>query len=140
LAVLLVHETNQGVCNFGKLNYYLGKHANDEGRESRYPNINFCEQPNAICDSEEHKELKWIAGMFYWVESLQSYNKEGWDYISELKKFVDNGLQGNDFIDAVSAIVNRGCHSPPCASGEVDGQTERASNFVKVLKELDLVD
>ena len=78
--------------------------------------------------------------MFYWVESLQSYNREGWDYISELKKFVDNGLQGNNFIDAVSAIVNRGCHSPPYTSGEVDGQTERASNFFKVLKELDLVD
>jgi hypothetical protein len=91
LSVLLAHETNQGVCNFGKLNYFLGKHANDEGRESRYPNINFCEQPNSICDSEEHTELKWIAGMFYWVESLQSYSKEGWDYISELKKFVDNG-------------------------------------------------
>jgi hypothetical protein len=78
--------------------------------------------------------------MFYWIESLQSYSKEGWDYISELKRFVDNGLQGNEFIDAVSAIVNRGCHSPPCPSGDVDGGPERASNFFKVLKELDLVD
>lgn len=44
----------------GKLNYYLGARAAEEGRDSRYPEINFCEQPNAICDSEEHKELKWI--------------------------------------------------------------------------------
>lgn len=28
-----------GVCNYGKLNYYLGKAAADEGRDSRYPDI-----------------------------------------------------------------------------------------------------
>eukprot|EP00804_Cyclotella_cryptica_P022742 CCRYP_004976-RM/>CCRYP_004976-RM protein AED:0.47 eAED:0.49 QI:0/0/0/1/0/0/4/0/208 len=99
--------------NFGKLNYYLGARAAEEGRASRYPDVNFCEHPDAICASEEHKELKWIAGMFYWVESLQNYNVGGWDYISELKKFVDNGMSGNSFIDAVSGIVNRGCHNPP---------------------------
>ena len=58
----------KGVCNFGKLNYYLGARAAEEGRESRYPDINFCEEPDAICASQEHKELKWIAGLFYWVE------------------------------------------------------------------------
>ena len=129
-----------GVCNFGKLNYYLGQRAADEGRASRYPDINFCEQPNAICDSEEHKELKWIAGMFYWVEELQSYNVGGWNYITELKKFVDGGMQdGNNFINAVSGIVNRGCHNPPCAAGPVDGESDRSSNFLKVMKEFKLV-
>ena len=122
-----------GVCNFGKLNYFLGKHAHDEGRDSRYPTINFCETPDAICASQEHKELKWIAGMFYWVESVQSYNVGGWDYITELKKFVDNGMSGTSFIDAVSGIVNRGCHNPPCSTGDVDGKWERSSNFNKVL-------
>ena len=57
-----------GVCNFGKLNYYLGAHAASEGREARYPDVDFCEQPDAICASDEHKELKWIAGYFYWTE------------------------------------------------------------------------
>lgn len=128
-----------GVCNFGKLNYYLGQRAADEGRASRYPDINFCEEPNAICDSEEHKELKWIAGMFYWVEELQSYNVGGWNYIKELQKFVDGGMKGSSFIDAVSGIVNRGCHDPPCAAGPVDGLSDRSSNFSKVLKELKLV-
>ena len=128
----------QGICNFGKLNYYLGARAAEEGRESRYPDINFCEDPGAICASQEHKELKWIAGMFYWVESLQSYSSGGWEYINELKSFVDGGMIGNQFIDAVSGIVNRGCHNPPCASGGVDGGAERAANFLKVLKELGL--
>jgi hypothetical protein len=103
-----------------------------------YPDINFCEQPDAICSSEEHKELKWIAGMFYWVESLQSYNVGGWNYIDELHKFVDNGMSGNSFIDAVSGIVNRGCHDPPCATGDVDGKADRSNNFYKVLAEFDI--
>ena len=127
-----------GVCNFGKLNYFLGARAASDGREARYPDIDFCEQPDAICASQEHKELKWIAGMFYWVESLQSYNVGGWNYIDELKKYVDNGMSGNSFIDAVSGIVNRGCHDPPCATGDVDGKADRATNFYKVLSEFDI--
>lgn len=49
-----------GICNFGMLNYFLGKRAADEGRESRYPHIDFCKDPGAICSREEHPELKWI--------------------------------------------------------------------------------
>ena len=48
--------------NFGKLNYYLGKRAADEGRESRYPSVDFCKDPEVICASSEYKELKWVAG------------------------------------------------------------------------------
>ena len=125
-----------GICNFGKLNYFLGKRAADEGRTSRYPEIDFCKDPEIICSSEEYKELKWIAGMFYWVESLQSYNERGWDYLTELHKFVDGGMQDTGFINAVSGIVNRGCHDPPCGTGEVDGMQERAGNFEKVLTTL----
>ena len=77
--------------------------------------------------------------MFYWVESLQSYNVGSWNYINELHKFVDGGMAGNSFIDAVSGIVNRGCHNPPCATGDVDGKSDRSTNFFKVLRELDLV-
>ena len=46
--------------NFGKLNYFLGKQAADEGHDTTYPSIDFCRDPEAICSSEEHKELKWI--------------------------------------------------------------------------------
>ena len=31
-----------GVCNFGKLNYFLGAGAANDGRSSRYPQIDFC--------------------------------------------------------------------------------------------------
>jgi len=54
-----------------------------------------------------------FAGLFYWVESLQSYDVGGWAYTTELHKFVDSGMSGSAFIDAVSGIVNRGCHNPP---------------------------
>ena len=101
-----------GVCNFGKLNYYLGARAAEEGRPSRYPSIDFCKDPEQICSSSAFKELKWVAGMFYWMESVQSYNEGGWRYMDELAKFVEGGMQGTAFIDAVSGIVNRGCHNP----------------------------
>jgi hypothetical protein len=100
------------VCNFGKLNYYLGARAAKEGRESKYPSVDFCKDPEVICSSSEYKELKWVAGMFYWMESVQSYNEGGWNYMDELAKFVEGGMQGTSFIDAVSGIVNRGCHNP----------------------------
>ena len=75
-----------------------------------------------ICASPEHKELKWIAGEFYWMESVQSYNVDGWDYTTELLKFVQGGMTGTSFIDGISGIVNRGCHNPvssPCVQIEV---------------------
>ena len=89
--------------------------------------------PEVICHSDEFKELKWIAGFFYWIESLQAYNERGWDYRTELHKFVDGGMGDHSFINAVSGIVNRGCHDPPCGTGAVDGTHERAGNFNLVL-------
>jgi len=123
-----------GVCNYGMLNYYLGKRAADEGREARYPSIDFCKDPGAICNREEYPELKWIAGMFYWIQSLQTYN-DGWYYIDNVKNFVEGGMRDDSFIDAVSGIVNRGCHNPPCenGTGPLDGGSERRENFRKVL-------
>jgi hypothetical protein len=90
-----------------KNSYFLGKRAADEGRVARYADIDFCKDPGAICSRSEHPELKWIAGMFYWISSLQPYDN-GWNYLDELKLFVDHGMKDDAFIDAVSGIVNRG--------------------------------
>mmetsp|Transcript_21053 Transcript_21053/g.45696 ORF Transcript_21053/g.45696 Transcript_21053/m.45696 type:complete len:570 (-) Transcript_21053:422-2131(-) len=128
-----------GLCNYGKLNYFLGARAAAEGREAKYPDIDFCKTPDVICSSEEHSELKWIAGLYYWMKEVQEYNKGGWYYKTELHKFVNSGMKDTSFINAVSGIVNRGCHNPPCATGDVDGLHDRRSNFQEVLRAFKLL-
>ena len=47
-----------GVCNFGKLNYFLGKRAHDEGRESRYPDIDFCKDPEVRVKEKQQQPFR----------------------------------------------------------------------------------
>ena len=131
-----------GTCNFGKLNFFMGKRAADENRAAIYPSIDFCKNPNSICDPSSPPELKWVAGMFYWLNAVQPYNSGGWNYKTELKKWVDGGMKMSDtsFINGASGIVNRGCHNPPnCGTGELHAGPERATNFQKVLKAMGLI-
>ncbi|MBU2886205.1 chitodextrinase [Gilvimarinus agarilyticus] len=148
-----------GRQNFGTLNHFLGRSHVDpatvgtvqEGinvapapADPLYANLDFCSNPQLICTSQEHKELKWIAGLFYWVNDVQGYNVDGgpygdWDYLTELKAYVDGGMQGTEFIDDISGIVNRGCPDSSCPiSGEVDGIEDRRENFFLVLEKLGL--
>ena len=132
-----------GRCNFGVLNHFLGQSHLDPAAHAPpanvlYPNVDFCRDPSVICASADHPELKWIAGLFYWMSSVQSYDVDGWQYLTALRAFVDGGLQGDAFIDAVSGIVNRGCHNPPCATGAVDGVNDRRANFDAVLRVMGL--
>ena len=62
------HPPPSGGSNFGKLNYYLGSRAAKEGRDTPYADVDFCKDPEVICSTKKHTELKWIAGMFYWME------------------------------------------------------------------------
>jgi hypothetical protein len=130
-----------GICNFGKLNYYMGKRGHDEGRKVLYPKVDFCKDPETICKPESPPALKWIAGFFYWLNSVQSYkDKDGWVYMDKLKNWTDAGMDLKDtsFIDACSGIVNRGCYNPPCGGNKMDGGAQRAANFAKVMKAVGL--
>jgi len=125
-----------GVCNFGKLNYYMGKRAADDGRQALFPKVDFCKNPGAICEKGGPGELKWIAGFFYWLNSVQPYDRGGWNYLDNLKQWVDGGMKKSDtgFINGASGIVNRGCHNPPnCNTGSLHGGPARIKNFEKVL-------
>jgi len=127
-----------GVCNFGKLNYFAGARAAREGRESLFPDVDFCRTPNKICDSVEHPDLKWVAGLFFWTKEVQLYptnDQYNFDYEAEMRAFADAGnINDRDFIDKVSGIVNRGCPSAHCPSGHVHEASKRAENFQTVLR------
>ena len=60
--------------NFGKLNYFLGARAKQEGRRSRYPSIDFCKTPDAICNSEEHIKMILKVESFFELISLKLYS------------------------------------------------------------------
>lgn len=125
-----------GICNFGKLNYYMGARGKNEGRDVLYPDIDFCKNPEAICEPDSPVALKWIAGFFYWLNSVQSYvDKDGWVYMDKLKNWTDAGMLLDDksYINACSGIVNRGCYNPPCGGNVMDGGAQRAANFAKVM-------
>ena len=140
-----------GRYNFGLLNHYLGRSHLDVTdatiranypipSELLYPDLDFCTNPELVCTSTKHPELKWIAGLFYWMSEVQTYSESGWVYFDELKSYVDGGFSGNAFIDSVSGIVNRGCHNPPCGTGPLDGGLERRENFEKVLQAMGVIE
>lgn len=136
----------RGVCRYGKLNYYLGMRAAREGRKSLYPTIDFCEFPQGVCSSDETYggELQWMVGLFEWVDRIQSYDRDGWNYLNELKAFADGGYTDFDFVDRVSSIINLGCHSPPCTgisptAREAHNLRERNEVFQRFLNQLRVV-
>jgi hypothetical protein len=55
--------------------------------------------------------------MFYWLRSVQTYDASDWNYMDELRSFVSGGIIDDAFINAVSGIVNHGCHDPPRPNG-----------------------
>jgi len=106
----------KGTCGFGRLNYYLGKRATDEGRESLFPEIDFCSNPESVCGSQFKNELIWMSGLFEWIDRIQTYDFLGFNYMEQLHAFADGGMKDDVFIKHVGAIVQTGCHNPPCKS------------------------
>ncbi len=154
--------------NFGKLNHYLGRSHVDKDllgtyvdwaggsikvenppENPLYADMDLCANPQLVCSSTKNKEVKWIAGLFFWINSVQAYNTDtgkykDWDYQTELKKYVDSDfgktnyhpVNNISFIDSVSGIVNRGCPDNECTTGTIDGKLERFNNFKKAIKAL----
>eukprot|EP00985_Skeletonema_marinoi_P032971 scaffold40123_cov168-Skeletonema_marinoi.AAC.1 len=60
----------------GKFNYYFGAKAAQDGRSSRYPAVNFCANPQAVCSSDnpQSKEMRWMLAMFDWMDRVQHYS------------------------------------------------------------------
>jgi hypothetical protein len=116
-----------GRCNFGKLNKQIGAGAAAAGNNNAlYPDINFCTNPQIVCTGP--KDLKWIAGIFFWVTEPQNYNRNGYNFLQDgVQDFVTRGCADllmasnlnvfnerncQSVFEAASGIVNRGCHNP----------------------------
>jgi hypothetical protein len=138
-----------GPCNVGKLNYYLagkkyvnGK-ANQWNQDAPYANLNFCENPNVICDGP--KELRWISGMFYWLNDVQAYQNSNyqWNFSNILAQDANaifespSSNTAKSLVDATSGLVNRGCPASSCpGAGNVHALNERFDNFQKAMAAL----
>ncbi len=133
-----------GPCNVGKLNYYLAGREYNNGSPiqtntaATYKDLNFCTNPEIICDPA-HPELKWIAGMLYWMQSVQTVYG-AWDYIALLERDAEaifttpSGPEAKSLIDATSGMVNRGCPLLSCpSSGAVHEADKRFDNFKKAM-------
>lgn len=137
--------STRGICQYGKLNYYLGARAAAEGRPARFPSVDFCVDPGAVCSpNPADSEVEWISGLFRWVEDVQKYDDgNGWSYLERLHFFVAGGMVDGLFVNEVSSIVTQGCPSAPCPSAvgtgmDLSDASERWSNFVQVIEALGL--
>lgn len=146
----------RGVCNLGKLNYYLGKRAADEGRSSRYADIDFCANPEAICGDEQRTmEMRWTVALFEWAERVQSHeDPSGWNYVEELTKFAtgEGDLVGgirfsqgrgepSHFVDQVGGVLEQGCPFPPCNADKPQRllwRKQRKENFITAVEAVGL--
>jgi len=126
----------------GKLNKYLGKQAADEGFNSPYKYIDFCNDPNAICQSYISRELRWTIAFLEWSDFVQNYihvddwTRKKWTYWDRLKSFVDEGMVDDRFIDQVINILIRNCHDGLCSDDEIPFLVERRNNFRRIIGEV----
>jgi hypothetical protein len=127
----------RGTCNLGKFNYYAGSVAQLNGRSALYPNIDFCQYPEAVCSSDNTNELRWTIAFFEWSERIQRYtDNTKWDYVNQLVKFVDDGMTDDSFIDSVSRVLTHNCDSEGCSSIDVRYADERRENFYMIINEI----
>lgn len=93
----------KGACLYGKLNYYIGARAKEEGRRSLFPSVDFCQNPQAICSGDYSYSLMWVTGMIAWIEMVQSQS----GYSQNLESFVDGGMRDDALIvDTVIDVLD----------------------------------
>lgn len=129
----------KGTCLLGKLNYHLGanKAQRDGKQQAMFPDVDFCLDPNQICAGLHSTKLRWIIGLYHWIENVQSYNADGYNYLEQLDKYVGDNLEDNSFILKTTRIHLFGCHLDSCGGGIPDIYA-RVRNFEKVLLALNL--
>lgn len=139
-----------GRCNIGLLNYALNGVSYPDGKSAKRDSTidqfgakyDFCKAPEKICTGDP--ELKWLSGLFYWVDKVQTSAADTQYQWPGYQKFLkDNaeaifsspsGKEGAQFINAASGLVNRGCPASSCSNtGPVDGLAKRQDNFLAAM-------
>ena len=108
----------KGTCLYGKLNYHLGKAKAQRDGEAMFPNVDFCNDPGQICAGFDSIPLRWISGMYHWMENVQKYDNGGFNYKNELVRYVNGGLTNTKFFDGAANIHVLGCHKTNCSSSK----------------------
>jgi hypothetical protein len=75
--------------------------------------------------------------MYHWIENVQSYDEDGFNYIEQLDAYVADNLEDSDFFVKLTRIHLFGCHLESCSTGIPDMEA-RMRNFEKVLSALNL--
>lgn len=142
--------TTEAECNSKK----TAEECTDKCKWNELDPYFLCKDPYQICSTDESsKILRWLAGLFFWVTGVQEFYlvdpkfplwKEPGHYKVMLTAAAQDKLPGKgdvltqaqqDFIDATSGIVNRGCpDTATCTHGAVDGAEERSDNFLHYLQ------
>eukprot|EP00984_Skeletonema_dohrnii_P017791 scaffold8175_cov172-Skeletonema_dohrnii-CCMP3373.AAC.1 len=149
----------RGTCAMGKFNYYFGAKAAQDGRSSRYPAVNFCANPQAVCNSNnpQSKEMRWMLAMFDWIDRVQHYSGNGsgeneadggWDYIQRSAHFLEDFKKSNfidmdskHFVDEIGSVLDQGCPNAPCDMSNprfVYKAQTRKGNYVSAAKAVGL--
>eukprot|EP00571_Detonula_confervacea_P000915 CAMPEP_0172329518 /NCGR_PEP_ID=MMETSP1058-20130122/60926_1 /TAXON_ID=83371 /ORGANISM="Detonula confervacea, Strain CCMP 353" /LENGTH=540 /DNA_ID=CAMNT_0013046697 /DNA_START=554 /DNA_END=2176 /DNA_ORIENTATION=- len=127
----------RGICQIGKINYYLGKRGAELGRSTLYPKLDFCQYPEVTCTSANGEQLRWTTAFFEWSERVQRYQRNGWNFEDQLAQFVEGGMTSDSFITGVSRILSRGCHESGCSEiGEVRMLNKRITNFFMIVNDV----
>jgi hypothetical protein len=105
----------QGTCLYGKLNYHLGKAKALRDGEAMFPNVDFCNDPGQVCAGLDSIPLRWISGMYHWMENVQKYDKGGFNYMNELVSYVNGNLKKEEFFEGAANIHVLGCHKTDCS-------------------------
>lgn len=127
----------RGICQIGKINYYLGKRGAELGRSTLYPKLDFCQYPEVTCTSTNGDQIRWTTAMFQWSEQVQRYQESGWNFKDQLSQFVEGGMTSDSFITGVSRILSRGCHEYGCSGiGEVRMLNQRVAHFFMIINDV----
>jgi len=129
--------STKGVCNIGKMNYYLGKRGAELGRSTLYPTVDFCKFPESTCASAFGESLRWDSAFFEWSERVQRYETNDWNFEDQLLHFEQSGMSDDAFINGVSRILSRGCHKSGCSEyGEARLLNKRRTYFYMIINDV----